>query len=67
MKGKRHPMKATITGNLSTTAMAVMPHTDVSRAPEMAVDERGLQFLFSAMAGYGDMKAKGDQLSRYDG
>ena len=26
----------------------------------MFVDEPGLQFLFSAMAGYGDMKAKGD-------
>ena len=26
----------------------------------MFVDEPGLQFLFSAMAGYGDLKAKGD-------
>jgi hypothetical protein len=26
----------------------------------MFVDEPGLQFIFSAMAGYGDMKAKGD-------
>jgi hypothetical protein len=41
-------MKALITGNLSTTAMEVMPHTDVSRGLEMAVAEPGLQFLFSA-------------------
>jgi len=26
----------------------------------MFVDEPGLQFLFSAMAGYGDLKAKND-------
>jgi hypothetical protein len=30
-------MKAKIPGNLLTTAMAVMPHTDVSRALEMAL------------------------------
>ena len=28
--------------------------------PAMFVDEPGLQFLFSAMAGYSDLKAKGD-------
>ena len=26
-----------ISGNLSTTAMDVMPHTEVARAPEMAL------------------------------
>ena len=30
-------MKAKIPGNLLTTAMAVMPHTDVKRAREMAL------------------------------
>ena len=128
-------MQTLIPGNLLTTAMAVMPHTDVGRALETAlsldvpfwpqlpnynyyedmyvqaaehfpgivldlderpilfddtvrpfmlefmakrlnvqlarlkeknanafmfVDEPGLQFLFSAMAGYSDLKAKGD-------
>jgi hypothetical protein len=47
--------------------MEAMPHNDVSRGLKMAVDETGLQFLFSTMAGYGDMQAKGDQMSRYDG
>jgi hypothetical protein len=66
-KGKRHSMKAAISGALSTTAMVVTPHTDVPRALEIAVDEPGLQFLFSAMAGYRDMKTRCDKLSRYDG
>jgi hypothetical protein len=35
-------MKAIITGNLNRTAMEAMPHTDVSRGLEMAVDEPGL-------------------------
>ena len=30
-------MEAKIPGNLLTTAMAVMPHTDVTRALEMAL------------------------------
>lgn len=30
-------MTSEIPGNLLTTAMAVMPHTDVARAPEMAL------------------------------
>jgi hypothetical protein len=32
----------------------------LNRNAFMFVDEPGLQFLFSAMAGYGDLKAKGD-------
>ena len=88
-----------IPGNLLTTAMAVMPHTDVDQdnrpilfddtvRPFMFefmakriniqlnrlkalnpnafifIDEPGLQFIFSAMSGYGEQKAKTD-LKRY--
>jgi hypothetical protein len=40
-------MSAKIPGNLLTTAMAVMPHTDVERALEMALS---LDVLLAATA-----------------